>query len=64
MTKVPCKDCGKREARCHVDCGEYRAWNEEHVQMRENARKVRAADKDIKEYCMKNVERYKKNLID
>lgn len=62
--KIPCKDCEKRETRCHVTCAEYNTWQKEHEQTRENARKVRAADKDIKEYCMKNVERYKKNLRD
>lgn len=62
--KIPCKECEKRETRCHVTCDEYIAWQKEHEQIKADAKKARAAYKDYTDYYMKNVERYKKTLRD
>ena len=62
--KIPCKECDKRNAKCHANCNDYAEWREEHEKIKADARKARAAYKDYTDYYMKNVERYKKTLRD
>lgn len=35
MRKAPCKGCGKRTAKCHAECDDYREHSVERSEMRE-----------------------------
>lgn len=64
MTKPPCKICDKRTVKCHTSCKVYIDWCAMHLREKENIAKIKSANNTHMEYCMVNVERYKKKLRD
>lgn len=56
MEAAPCKDCQRRNPRCHAVCEDYRAWKAK----RDDEREARMMEAETREVQITSIARTKK----
>lgn len=59
-SEPPCKDCEKRNARCHAECPDYLEWSKNQKEAESKACQSYRNEREISEYQLLAIEKNKR----